>query len=42
MPNVIITPHNAFNTKEAMQRILQTDMENIKAFSKEKNFYRVG
>jgi D-lactate dehydrogenase len=32
MPNVIITPHNAFNTKEAMQRILDTDIENIKSF----------
>lgn len=32
MPNVIITPHNAFNTKEALQRILSTDIENIKFF----------
>ncbi|MEK7593394.1 MAG: hydroxyacid dehydrogenase [Patescibacteria group bacterium] len=32
MPNVIITPHNAFNTKEALQRILDTDIENIKSF----------
>lgn len=32
MPNVIITPHNAFNTKEALQRILNTDIENIKSF----------
>ena len=32
MPNVIITPHNAFNTKEALQRILDTDVENIKSF----------
>lgn len=32
MPNVIITPHNAFNTKEALQRILDTDLENIKEF----------
>ena len=32
MPNVIITPHNAFNTKEALQRILDTDIENIKNF----------
>lgn len=32
MPNVIITPHNAFNTKEAIQRILDTDIENIKSF----------
>lgn len=32
MPNVVITPHNAFNTKEALQRILDTDIENIKEF----------
>ncbi len=32
MPNVIITPHNAFNTTEALQRILDTDIENIKNF----------
>ncbi|MEK9154634.1 MAG: hydroxyacid dehydrogenase [Patescibacteria group bacterium] len=31
-PNVIITPHNAFNTTEALQRILNTDVENIKSF----------
>ena len=27
--NVIITPHNAFNTKEALTRIMQTTLENI-------------
>jgi len=32
MPNVIITPHNAFNIQEALQRILDTDLENIKSF----------
>ncbi|MDD5098782.1 MAG: NAD(P)-dependent oxidoreductase [Candidatus Colwellbacteria bacterium] len=32
MPNVIITPHNAFNTKEALQRILDTTIENINKF----------
>lgn len=32
MPNVVITPHNAFNTKEALMRILDTDIENIKSF----------
>ncbi|MBI5306312.1 hydroxyacid dehydrogenase [Candidatus Wolfebacteria bacterium] len=32
MPNVIITPHNAFNTKEAIKRILDADIENIKSF----------
>ena len=30
--NVIITPHNAFNTKEALQRILDVTIENIKKF----------
>jgi D-lactate dehydrogenase len=32
MPNVVITPHNAFNTKEAKARILNTDIENITQF----------
>lgn len=32
MPNVLITPHNAFNTKEALQRILDTDIKNLKSF----------
>jgi len=31
-PNVIVTPHNAFNSSEALQRILDTTVENIKAF----------
>jgi D-lactate dehydrogenase len=34
MPNVIITPHNAFNTKEAIQRILDTTADNIEAYLK--------
>lgn len=33
MPNVVVTPHNAFNTWEALKRILDTTLENIKAFS---------
>ncbi len=33
MSNVVITPHNAFNTKEAIMRILDTDIENITGFS---------
>ena len=32
MPNVIITPHNAFNSQEGLQRILNTTTENIKGF----------
>lgn len=31
-PRVVISPHNAFNTKEALTRILDTTIENIKAF----------
>lgn len=31
--NVIITPHNAFNSNEALERILETTVENIKAFT---------
>jgi len=30
--NVIITPHNAFNTKEAVQRILDTTISNIHSY----------
>ncbi len=32
MPNVIITPHNAFNTREAFFRILDTTIDNVVAF----------
>lgn len=28
-PNVIVTPHNAFNTQEALQRILDVTIENV-------------
>jgi len=34
MDNVLITPHNAFNTKEALQRILDTTIMNIEGFVK--------
>jgi D-lactate dehydrogenase len=34
MPNVIITPHNAFNTYEAVDRIRQTTAQNIIDFYK--------
>lgn len=42
--NVIITPHNAFNTIEAIHRILQTTVENIQAFleNKPKNLVNMG
>lgn len=32
-PNVIFTPHNAFNTKEAIERIIKTTAESIKSFA---------
>lgn len=31
-PNVLFTPHMAFNSYEAVERILQTTVENIRAF----------
>lgn len=31
-PKVIITPHNAFNSQEALQRILEVTIQNIQAF----------
>jgi D-lactate dehydrogenase len=34
LPNVIVTPHNAFNTTEAYFRILDTTIQNIVAFTK--------
>lgn len=33
-PNVIITPHNAFNTREAIVRILDTTVANINSWKK--------
>ena len=33
-PRVIITPHIAFDTNEAVRRILDTTIENIAAFEK--------
>lgn len=32
MDNVVITPHNAFNSTEALERILMTTADNIEAF----------
>ena len=31
--DVIVTPHNAFNSQEALERILDTTAENIAAFA---------
>lgn len=36
MPNVLITPHNAFNSQEALERILNTTILNIKGFAENK------
>lgn len=35
-PNVLITPHIAFNSEEALARILDTTLENIAAFARAK------
>jgi D-lactate dehydrogenase len=32
MPNVVVTPHSAFNTREAVARIVETTVANISAF----------
>lgn len=39
--NVIITPHNAFNSVEALQRILDTTIENIRGFLNKKVINKV-
>jgi D-lactate dehydrogenase len=33
MPNVVVTPHSAFNTREAVGRIVETTAANIEAFA---------
>lgn len=33
MRNVVVTPHSAFNTREAVQRILDTTIDNLRAFA---------
>lgn len=33
-PNVLITPHNAFNSQEALHRIIDTTLENIQGYLK--------
>jgi len=32
MPNVVVTPHNAFNSHEALERIVETTTSNIKSY----------
>ncbi len=39
--NVIITPHIAFDSVEAIERILDTTVENIISFFEEKNYHKV-
>lgn len=34
LPNVVVTPHSGFNTREAVQRIAQTTYENIAAYAR--------
>ncbi|NOZ80803.1 MAG: hydroxyacid dehydrogenase [DPANN group archaeon] len=41
MDRVIVTPHNAFNSKEALERILSTTLANIKAFIEGKEENRI-
>jgi len=33
-PNVIVTPHNAYNTDSAVRRIIETTLDNIEAFAR--------
>ncbi len=35
-PKVLVTPHNAFNSEEALQRILDTTVDNIKGYLRSK------
>lgn len=39
--NVVITPHNAFNSREALERILDTTIENIRAWQQGHSLNRV-
>ena len=40
-PNVIITPHNAFNTQEAIERIFDMTVENVKSFGEGKTINKI-
>ncbi|GIK83276.1 MAG: lactate dehydrogenase [Alphaproteobacteria bacterium] len=33
-PNVLVTPHNAYNTDAAVRRIIETTLDNIEAFAR--------
>ena len=39
--NVIITPHMAFDSVEAVERILETTVDNIKAFLENRKYFKV-
>ncbi len=41
MDNVVVTPHNAFNSNEALQRIMDTTIENIIKFNAKRVINRV-
>ena len=42
LENVIVTPHIAFNSTDAIQRILETTIKNIEGFLSQKPFAKVG
>jgi D-lactate dehydrogenase len=33
-PNVLVTPHNAYNTEDAVRRIIDTTLENIRCYAR--------
>ncbi|HEX9008633.1 MAG TPA: NAD(P)-dependent oxidoreductase [Patescibacteria group bacterium] len=39
--DVVFTPHNAFNTKEALEKIIETTVDNIRRFVKENRYSTV-
>jgi len=39
--NVVFTPHNAFNSREALQRILDTTIENVRAWHRGESLNRI-
>lgn len=41
MDSVVFTPHNAFNSREAQQRILDTTVENVRAWQSGRSLNRV-
>lgn len=41
MDNVVLTPHNAFNSREALQRILDTTIENVHTWQRGEKLNRI-